>query len=72
MMREYPIPVKDPISHPFCFPLLPEINPPANNVTKEIPVVTTPSEDSCVEVKRKISEKMKLLTISKVKIAIIP
>lgn len=72
MIRVYKIPVNEPISQPFCLPLPPDTNPPTNSVIKVIAVVTIPSEDSCVDVNLKMTEKIKLLIISSKKIAITP
>lgn len=60
------------MSHPFCLPFAPAMNPPANKVINDIAIVMTPNDVSCVEVKRKMSENIKLLIINKENIAIIP
>jgi hypothetical protein len=60
------------MSQPFSFPFLPVINPPANNVIKEIIVVKIPNDDSCVFVNRSITENTKLAIISSKNMPITP
>lgn len=62
----------EPISQPFCLPFVPAMNPPANKVIKEMAVVMTPNDASCIELNRKMSENTKLLIINKENIAIMP
>ena len=65
-------PVRPPSSHPFSFPLPPEIKPPANIAINEMAVTNHWIDDSCSDENLKIIEKIKLQNISKIKMANVP
>jgi hypothetical protein len=65
---EYTKPVAPPNNQPFAFPLPPEIKPPTNNEINETAVTTNCKDASPVSVKRKIIEKIRLLTTATKKI----
>ena len=72
MMAVYRIPVPAPSSQPCFFPLLPEIIPPIN-INKNASIRIIYDNDASVkEVKRNKIEKIKLNTIIKMKIVIVP
>lgn len=65
-------PVSPPSSHPFSFPLPPEIKPPAKMAINEMAVTNHWMDDSCNDVNLNNIEKRKLQNISKIKMVNVP